>query len=578
MCFECICFRLRKIVNSSLFFVLLALLACSGGSQDAPVSPTYTLTLVHVNDTHSHLEAVGLNFWIDGVRTTAQAGGFPRLKTVIDELRANDPHLLFLHGGDALQGTLYFTLFNGEVEFDFLNLLGIDAMTFGNHEFDRGCGPIPGWIARSDFPWLSANIDFTGEPAIAPLVRPYLIKYVRGEPVAIIGLTTETTPLTTLDVGNAVFLDAVASARAQVARLAARGVNKIIVLSHLGYPADLSLAASVAGIDIIVGGHSHSLLGDETNLDLIGLTPAGPYPTELQDPEGNRVLVLQAWQWGHILGRLNVRFSPAGEILSSEARIILPVGDTFVQNNTPVAPESQTYQDILAALAASGTAAIYAEDAYAAALLAPYAEQVAQYRSVKVAEALEPILRGVNSGPGPLACDSMLPAVPNARAALINYGGVRRDLAQGDITVGDVLEVMPFGNTLVLVDLTGAELKAALEEGIDFLITAYGSDPVYLPYVALLKFSVSLSAPAGLRVSNLQIKSGAVYEPVQEATVYRIVTNAFVANGGDGFAAIKNAAGFRSDTGGVDSDAFRNYLAALGDVSNPVEERITVIP
>ena len=524
------------------------------------------------------LEAVGLNLWIDGVKTTAQAGGFPRLKTAIDEMRERYPHLLLLHGGDAVQGTLYFTLFNGEVEFDFLNLLGIDAMTFGNHEFDRGCGPIPGWIARSEFPWVSANIDFTGEPGIAPLVEPYLIKWILGERVAIIGLTTETTPETTLDVGNAVFHDAVESARAQVAALAARGINKIIVLSHLGYPADLALAASVAGIDVIVGGHSHSLLGDESSLDVIGLTPVGPYPTQLQDPEGNRVLVLQAWQWGHILGRVNVRFSPAGEILSSEARIILPVGDTFVQNNMPVAPESQAYSAILAALAASGSARIYPENLQVAGLLAPYAEQVAQYRSVKVADALEPIVRGVNSGPGPLACDSMIPAVPNARAALINYGGVRRDLEQGEITVGDVLEVMPFGNTLVLVDLTGAELKTALEQGIDFLITHYGSDPVYMPYIAFLRFTVDMQAASGSRVSNLAIKEGGSYLQVLDATVYRIVTNAFVAGGGDGFTAIKNAAGFRSDTGVIDSDAFRMHLATLSNVANPTEERITVLP
>jgi 5'-nucleotidase len=556
--------------------VLFLAVACTGGND--PGYAPYTLTLVHMNDTHSHLEAAAVNLWIDDVKTTVQAGGFARLKTALDEMRARHPHLLLLHGGDAVQGTLYFTLFNGDVEFDFLNLLGIDAMTFGNHEFDRGCGPIPGWIARSEFPWLSANIDFSGEPAIAALVAPYLIKMIQGERVAIIGLTTETTPQTTLDVGNAVFHDAVESARVQVAALEALGINKIIVLSHLGYEQDQALATQVSGVDIVVGGHSHSLLGNDDDMSIIGLTPAGSYPTEMSAPDGRRVLVLQAWQWGHVLGQMRVTFSQAGEIIHYTRRVTIPVGNTFVQNGSPVPPDSQTYQAILAALTASGAAQIYAENSQVAALLAPYADQVAQYRSVKVAEALEPIVRGVNSGPGPLACDSMLPAVPNARAALINYGGVRRDLEQGDITVGDVLEVMPFGNTLVLVDLTGAELKTALEQGVDFLITHYGMDPVYMPYVAALNFTVHLQAVYGLRVSNLEILDGGTYLPVQNEAVYRIVTNAFVAGGGDGFTAIKNATGFRSDTGVVDSDAFREHLAVLVNVENPTEERITIVP
>lgn len=568
--------RLQKIGRKLSLLFLLAFFACSGGSPDS----TYVLTLVHMNDTHSHLEPVAVNLQVNGVKTTAQLGGFARLKTALDELRVLYPHLLLLHGGDVVQGTLYFTLFNGTVEFDFMNLLGVDAMTFGNHEFDRGCGPIPGWISRSNFPWVSANIDFSQEPAIAMLVAPYLIKVIQGERVAIIGVTTETTPQTTLDVGHTVFMDAVESTRLQVQALTAMGINKIIVLSHLGYAEDQSLAAQVSGVDIIVGGHSHTLLGDAEQLPTLGLTPAGSYPTLHWAPDGKRVLVLQAWQWGHVLGRLHVRFSSAGEILSHSARITIPVSDSFVQNGAVVDPFSRAYRDILAVLAASGSARIYPENPQAAALLAPYARQVAQFRSVKVATASDPIVRGLNSGPGPLACDSMLSAVPNARAALINNGGVRRDLAQGDITVGDVLEVMPFANTLVLVDLTGAELKTALEQGLDFSILHYpGYHPPLMPYVGGMRFTVDPEASAGARVSNLDIRdSEGAYQAVQDAVVYRVVVNAFVAGGGDGFTAIKNAAGFHSDTGVIDSDAFRVHLQAMSWVHNPTEQRIMIVP
>lgn len=564
--------------NSAKYLAILLLalvVSCAGSNAYSP----YRLTLVHMNDTHSHLESAAVPLLIGDVKTTAQLGGFARLKTAIDEMRERYPHLLLLHGGDAVQGTLYFTLFNGDVDFDLLNLLNMDAMTFGNHEFDRGCGPLPGWIARSRFPWLSANIDFTGEPTIAARVAPYLIKEIQGERVAMIGLTTETTPQITPHVGKAVFRDPVESTRLQVAALTAMGINKIIVLSHLGYLQDLALAAKVSGVDIIVGGHSHSLLGDEQNLRSIGLTPVGPYPTELRAPDGKRVLVLQAWQWGHALGKIHCDFSSEGEIVSHSARITLPAGDAFMQNGASVPQGSQAYQAILAALAASDSVRIYPEDRQTALLLAPYAEQAAQYRAVPVAAAVEPIVGGLNSGPGPLACDSMLSAVPNARATLLNYGGIRRDLQQGDIAAGDVLEVMPFANTLVLVDLSGVELKTALEQGVDFLMRRYGASLPHMFYVAGMTFSVCRQAAMGARVSNLAIRdAGGFYRPVQDAAVYRIVVNSFVANGGDGFAAINTASRFRRDTGIIDSDAFLSHLGTLVTVRNPTEVRITLLP
>nr|WP_167320569.1 bifunctional metallophosphatase/5'-nucleotidase [Trichlorobacter lovleyi] len=566
--------RLRTFVQALAAFVLIMVVsACSTPPAH------FSLTLLHLNDTHSHLEAVPVTLEIDGVgSTTAELGGFARIKTVLDRMRASEPDLLLLHGGDALQGTLYFTLFNGGLEFDFLNLLGLDAMTFGNHEFDRGTAPIPGWIKRSRFPWLSANIDFSAEPAIAPLVKPYLIKTVAGEKVAIIGVTTETTPQTTHDVGRVRFNDAVASTRRQVAALTAQGINKIILLSHLGYQQDLQLASQVAGVDLIIGGHSHSLLGDTTRLAVVGLVPDGAYPTELAALDGRPVLVAQAWQWGHLLGRLNVQFDRAGVVSGYSAKQVIPVGERFSRDGTSVSPESSQYQAIVNVLAQSGTAQIVAEDPAVLAALAPYQRQLAQFHTAVVARAVEDLKRGVNSGPGPLVADAMLGALPNAQVALLNYGGVRKSLLSGMISEGDLLEVMPFADTLVLIDLNGSELQAALEGNIDFLIAKYGLKQPVMPYVAGIRFNVQLSAPRGSRVTALTVRdSRGNFQPVEPAALYRTVVNTFVAGGGDGFAAVKNAAGFRSDSGIIDSDAFREYLKKLGTVSNSDEQRITIL-
>jgi 5'-nucleotidase len=494
-------------------------------------------------------------------------------------MRAEDPNLLLLHGGDAVQGTLFFTLFNGTVEYDFLNLLGVDAMTFGNHEFDRGITPISGWIKRSTFPWLSANIDFSAEPTVKPLVKPSLIKEIEGEQVAIIGVTTESTPLISRDVGKAVFKDAVESTRQQVAALSRQGINKIILLSHLGYEQDIALATQVSGIDIIVGGHSHSLLGNELELEALGLSPEGLYPTELQAPDGKRVLVLQAWKWGQLLGKITTVFSPEGEVIDFDSKTAIPVGDSFIRDGVVVPPDSEPYRQIVKTLNQSNTARIVTEDPLTLSLLAPHAKQVNEFHSAFVVTAADDIMRGLNGGPGPLAADSMLAAVPDAQLAILNYGGIRKDLLAGTISVGDVLETMPFANTLVLVDLTGTELKQALEESIDFLRGKYSiNSPPAMPYISGIRFSVQPKAAKGSRVNDLEVKDETGdYQPVHVSTSYRTVVNAFVANGGDGFTSIKNATGFRSNTGIIDSDAFRDYLKSLGTVSNPTEQRTTVL-
>jgi len=556
-----------------LLFLSLLMAACSGPSEQ------YRFTLVHMNDTHSHLEPVAVNLSIKGETVTTQLGGFARLKTAIDQMRAEDRELLLLHGGDAVQGTLYFTLFNGTLEYDFLSQLGLDAMTFGNHEFDRGVAAIPAWIKRSSFPWLSANIDFSAEPAIAPLVKPYLIKEIHGEKIAIIGVTTETTPQTTLQVGKVVFNDAAESVRKQVKVLEAQGINKIIVLSHLGYQQDKELVLKVAGIDIVVGGHSHTLMADEARLSGIGLVPETPYPTELKGADGKRVLVLQAWQWGHILGRLQAAFTADGEVVSFSQRPLIPAGSSFTKNDQPVQVDTAAYQEVTAALERTGIVRIVAEDPQMAALLAPYAGQVADYRSVSIATTVDDLVRGLNSGPGPLAADSMLAAVPNAQMAIMNYGGVRRDLLRGSISAGDLLEVMPFANTLVLVDLTGAELKQALEDAVEFLRIKFGPNEATMPYVAGLRVQLQLSAPKGKRVALLQARSGdGSFKPVDPAAVYRVVVNTFVAEGGDGFGLIKTASGFKSDTGIIDSDALRDYLKSVGTIRKPVEQGIILLP
>jgi 5'-nucleotidase/UDP-sugar diphosphatase len=572
------CSSLLKVMHlvPPLIVLLLMLLLQSCGTV---TKSSYHLTIAHLNDTHSHIEAEPVSLTINGHETVVHLGGFARLQTLLDEMRQQTPDILLLHAGDAVQGTLYFTLFNGQVEFDFLNRLKVDVMTFGNHEFDRGTAAIPSFLKMAKFPIVSSNIDFSEEPAIAALVRPYVVKQINGEQIGIIGLTTETTPQTTIDVGRAKFLDARTSAARQVDILQKQGIDKIIALSHLGYEEDLKLAAAVNGIDVVVGGHTHSLLGDQKQFSPLGLISEGRYPTEITTPEGGRTLILQSWQWGHMLGRIDLSFDQTGNISGYTTGAIIPVGDSFSRDEELIPPDSQAYQEIVQTIKSSGIARLVPENSATVAAQSPYAAKLEKFRTTSVAVAAEELIRGINSGPGPLVADSMLAAVPNAQVAILNYGSVRKDLLAGTISVADVLEVMPFANSLVLVDLTGAELKSALEGAIDFLLVKYGSlNKKALPYVSGINLNISKSAPKGSRIVSLSVKDhDGIYRPLDPTATYRTVVNIFVAGGGDGFSSFKSAKGFRSNTGIIDSDAFHDLLKALRTIRKPTEQRIKVL-
>ena len=562
----------KNLLRRLLALVLIGLVPML---QPCAAADDLTLSIAHLNDSHSHLEATPLTLMIDGQKTTVQVGGFARLQTLVEEMRAVQPDLLLLHAGDAVQGSLYFTLFNGRPEFEFLNRLGVAAMALGNHEFDRGPAAIASYLRWAKFPVISSNIDFSAESGMVPLPTR-MIRVVNGERIGIIGLTTETTPQTTLDVGKTRFLDARASAEREVAALTAQGVNKIVLMSHLGYEQDRKLAAVVSGIDIIVGGHSHTLLGAPAELASIGLVPEGPYPTEVLAPDGSRVLILQAWKWAQMLGRIDARFDTDGRITGHSSHSVIPVSDRFVRDAVAVAPDSPAYARIMQTFKPGGLLQPVKEEAAAVAALAPYTAQLAVFRKAAVTRAEQDLLRGVNAGPGPLVADAMLAALPNAQLAIVNNGGVRKDLPAGPISVGDVLELLPFGNTLVLLDLSAAELKEALEGDIDFLIDR--KYPAPYPYVAGMRFTVAPKGVRGQRVTALEVRDDkGNYQPVRAQDVYRCAVSNFVAGGGDGFTSIRNARGFRADTGIVDSEALIDYLKRMDAVRPPSEQRVRVL-
>ena len=188
-----------------------------------------------------------------------------------------------------------------------MNALGYQAAAIGNHEFDSGPPALADFIEDANFPVLAANIDASAQVSLTGLIEPYTVIEVGGESIGVFGLTTEETSNISSPGPDVIFTDHTAAAAATVATLQGMGINKIVALTHLGYDVDMPLAAAVSGIDVIVGGHSHTPLGPMPDTQ-------GPYPTVVTSPAGEPVLIVSAWEWGKYLGRLDVTFDSAGVV------------------------------------------------------------------------------------------------------------------------------------------------------------------------------------------------------------------------------------------------------------------------
>ena len=532
----------------------------------------FDLTLLHVNDSHSYLDATPETVSPQGEPTAVRLGGWARLETAVNDVRAKAANVLLLHAGDAVQGGLYYLKFGGKPEMEFLDRLGFNAYALGNHEFDRGAAYLAGFLQYTKVPVVCANLDASRTPTLAARVRPYVIAEVGGERIGIIGLLTPETAVISSP-GDVRFHDEIHSATLFVRELEARGVNKIVLLTHVGYERDLQLAAAVPGIDVIVGGHSHTLLGAADGVGALGLQPAGPYPTVVKGADGHDVYVVTAWKWGRVLGRLDLTFDDAGNVTGATGGQTLILGDSFKRKNDAgqkVEVKGADRDALLAFIAADPEAAVVPADPAARKFLGPYSQGVEALRGEVIGEAVLPLphirVPGVTdtgeslprgSLIAPLVCQSMLARLEKtgdpADMALLNAGGVRESLPEGDITVASAYTLMPFNNSLFVLGLTGEQVRAALETGVDRGAGAF-------PYVGGARYTANMNRPEGDRVTGVDILDHqGNWTPLDPHRTYRVVTNAYLANGGDGYGVLTKAAS-RLDTGFVDAQAFIEYV------------------
>lgn len=515
---------------------------CTGLTFAHAAGPeAYKLRIIHTNDHHARIEPV-----IGGTPPAPIHGGVSRRKTLIDAIRAEGGNQLLIDAGDVFQGTLWFNLYLGQADLEFYHALGYEAMTIGNHEFDKGPQPLAEFIKRAKFPVLSANIVTDGSSPIHGMYKPWIIKEIDGQRIGIFGLTTEETPAISSPGAGINFTNYIEAARRSVAELQAQGVNKIIALTHIGITFDRELARQVDGIQVIIGGHSHTPMGPQVSPP----DPNRPYPEVIASPSGKPVVMATDWEWGRWLGDLTVGFDANGDITS-----------VIAAQPTEVAPAIEPDKGFENRIKTLGEP------------LASLRNQVVGESGVALNGARADV-RTKETNLGNLISDAMLAKTRSAGAqvAIMNGGSIRASIDAGQVTLGELLDVQPFGNTIGLVTLTGAQLKEALENGVSQLETTAGR----FAQVAAMRYSFDALRAVGDRVTGVQVADGnGGYAALDPNGSYRVVTNSFLITGGDGYTVLSKGTN-KIDTGLLDIDVTTEYVTAHSPINPQVEGRIVV--
>ena len=515
---------------------LLLTTAAAVGLSSGIALADYSLTILHTNDFHARFEPISK--YDSGCSSEDNAegkcfGGSARLVTAVAEARARSNNSILVDGGDQFQGTLFYTYYKGTLAAEMMNKLGYDGMTVGNHEFDDGPEVLRGFMDAVDFPVLMSNADVTKEAFLADALKKSVIIERGGEKIGMIGLTPEDTDELASPGDNITFSDPVAAVQGEVDALTAQGVNKIIVLSHSGFGVDKRVAAETTGVDVIVGGHSNTFLSNTSD------RAEGPYPTMV----GSTALV-SAYAYGKFLGELNVTFNDAGEIIEAK-------GEPIIMDGAVV------------------------EDDQTVARIAEAAKPLDEIRNKVVAETATEIVgvreecRAMECAMGNLITDAMLDRVKDQgiQIAIQNGGGIRASIDAGPVTMGEVLTVLPFQNTLSTFQVSGATIVEALENGVSQMEEGAGR----FPQVAGMTFTVDPSAEAGSRISDVMVAG----MPINADKIYGVVSNNYVRNGGDGykmFRAAQNAYDYGPDL----ADVTAEFIAKNAPYTPYKDGRITV--
>ncbi len=530
---------------------------------------TYSLYLAHINDTHSHFESSLLHFNVQVQQTRyridASCGGYAKIATAITQHRrlaaSEQQPFIFLHAGDSFQGSLYFSCFKGRANAKLLNLLQPDAMTIGNHEFDLGNNPISEFIANVNFPVLAGNMDLSEEDQDkekplrphANLLRydnqrniaQYLLKPLADKKLAIVGITLDLMHQIGCPDSDCLFHNAIETTRATIKHLHEQGIKHIIVLSHLGYAGDVQLAEQVDGISIIVGGHSHTLTGDFSELDIPSV--------EQQTVTVNHTLILQAGKHAESIGLEKLTFDSKGQVIAQQGGISFLLGENWHAYQGEDRVNEEQRADITNYLKYSKLFYNVKPDAAINDIInkqyKPAVDEMRQRIVCHLSKPLHHTRLPNNQWPtgseiAPLVSEGFYVAASKDQEidfAMHNAGGVRISLKQGPLTQAEICgRLLPFEIKIVSYLVLGEKLRLAIEGAINNATSngVVGTGDGSYPYLYNLRFSYDKDAILGQRISELMLFKNGVWQCINDETAYRGVSSAYTLAGKEGYDAL----------------------------------------
>lgn len=478
------------------------------------------LVLLHTNDTHSQIDP----FDDDNL------GGVARRKVLIDSVRANEPHVLLVDAGDAVQGSLFFTLYGGEVEERMLNALGYDIRIMGNHEFDNGIDSLAHWMRMSSADLISTNYDLRGTRTAGKLFKPYTIKEFDGRRIGFIGINRDPEGLARVGTyDGVVYKDAIEAANAAAWWLKnVEHCDAVVAVTHIGYKTsddidDVTLAKSSRDIDVIIGGHSHTTIDPATE--------KGREMGHVVNAAGDTVLIAQTGKGARNLGVVEIdleTLKPSARYLRVDKRL-----------------DSRVDADLTAALKR-------------------YRAGVDSLNAVRVATSAVPLEQG---SPELLnyVTDFVLERgrelAPDVDMAMMNRGGLRRSLPKGDISEGHIIMMMPFYNYIDVIEIKGSDLLDAFD-----VTAAFGGQGVSSNVRATVN-------PATKKASDVTIDG----KPVDPDKTYRLATIDYLSAGGDYMKPFTRGTKV-AQSPNVIYDDLMDYMRRSNKKINPSgERRVTVV-
>lgn len=478
---------------------------------------TKKVNILHMNDIHARV-----------FEEDSNGMGYAKIASYVNQYRSDNPNTLVLDAGDTLHGLSFATLTKGESIMQLLNLLKVDAMTVGNHDFNYGSDRLLELTKMANFPVIAANVE---KKDGSDYLGDYIIKEIDGISIGIFGLATPETTYKTNpnNVASLNFKNPVESAKEMVKTLQAENVDYIIALAHLGVDkgsldTSYKVADEVEGIDLIVDGHSHTAF------------PKG----ELR----NNTLIVSTGEYSKNLGVVEIEFNAENKAVSTSAKLITKEEAKSIEAD-PAA--TKLIEEIKLSYK-------------------PIVDEVVGSTKVRLEGARENV-RTKETNLGNLLTDAMREAA-NADVAITNGGGIRASVEAGEVTRGELIEVAPFGNFVVTKYLTGAQIIASLENGASDYPAANGA----FSHVSGLNYSIDENAPAGERVHNVKVDG----KPIDLDKKYLVATNDFLATGGDEYTEFGKEPTVNEFP--ALEEVMISYFQKHGEVNPAVEGRIVVEP